>query len=203
MRRASQLIFVLSILVAVPAAAATVDDAVRAIGGLEADFVQKFTPKGFKNPQIERGRVVFGRLPQMRWTYTHPEAKTFVFDGDTSWLYTPADRQAFRNRLSAADKAELPFLVLSNGDALARAYVVSEKRGPDTVTVALKPKAANPVLREIILTTGAGDRRLKRLEYADRQGNRTVFEFSNYRKAATDAATFAFKPPAGVEVVEN
>ncbi|MHB0968604.1 MAG: outer membrane lipoprotein chaperone LolA [Thermoanaerobaculia bacterium] len=180
-----------------------VDLAIPALTGYEADFVQKFTPKGFRNPQIEKGSVTFGKLPRMRWSYVSPEAKTFVFDGETSWLYTPAERQAYRKKLGAADKAELPFLVMSSGQAMTRAYTVRERKSGGAITVTLKPRAANSALREITLTTAAADHRIRRLEYADRQGNRTVFEFSNYRKASTDATTFTFRPPGGVEVVEQ
>jgi chaperone LolA len=203
-RRASRLLPLLLILISAQVAgAAEIDLAMPALNGYEADFVQKFTPKGFRNPQVERGTVVFGKLPNMRWIYASPEAKTFVFDGETSWLYAPAERQAYRKQLTAADKAELPFLVMSSGAAMTRAYEVRERRSPDGVTITLRPRAANASLREIALTTAAADHRLRRLEYADRQGNRTVFEFSNYRKASTDAATFSFRPPAGVEVVEQ
>ena len=29
----------------------------------------------------------------MRWSYTRPEEKLFVFDGSRSWFYVPADKQ--------------------------------------------------------------------------------------------------------------
>lgn len=204
LRRATRVLpLLLFILPVAFAEAGEVDLAIPALTGYEADFVQNFTPKGFRNPQIEKGSVKFGKLPRMRWSYASPEAKTFVFDGDTSWLYTPAERQAYRKTLGPADKAELPFLVMSSGQALARAYTVRERRSGDAIAVTLKPRAANSALREITLTTSAADHRLRRLEYTDRRGNRTVFEFSNYRRASTDATTFAFRPPAGVEVVEQ
>ena len=56
-------------------------------------FTQRFTPKGFKSSQVESGTVVFGTLPMMRWCYTAPEPKLFVFDGSKSWFYVPGDKQ--------------------------------------------------------------------------------------------------------------
>ena len=59
-----------------------IDRAAAAVAGKEASFTQRFTPKGFKNAQVESGSVIFGRMPMMRWSYTTPEEKLFVFDGE-------------------------------------------------------------------------------------------------------------------------
>ena len=37
----------------------------------------------------------------------------------------------------------------------------------------------------------------QRIDYADREGNRTSFELSGYHAAAAGADTFRFAPPAG------
>ena len=82
-----------AVLTAAPARQAEIDLAAAAINGMEAQFTHSFTPKGFNNPQVESGSVIFGKLPAMRWTYARPESKTFVFDGSRSWFYVPADKQ--------------------------------------------------------------------------------------------------------------
>src|SRR4051794_25502127 len=78
---------------ALPSFAAEIDRAAAAMAGQEAQFTQRFTPKGFKNSQAESGTVLFGTLPMMRWSYAKPEEKLFVFDGTKSWFYVPGDRQ--------------------------------------------------------------------------------------------------------------
>ena len=86
--------------------------------------------KGFKNTQVESGSVVFGTLPAMRWSYSKPEQKVFVFDGSNSWFYVPADKQVTVARIDDAKKHELPFLLLGDAAARGKFFSVKEqKRG--------------------------------------------------------------------------
>ena len=80
---------------------------------------------------------------------------------------------------------------------------MKESRKGDTVTTSLTSKSSGSMIRQISVTTSARDHMVRSLEYADRQGNRTVFQFSGFRKAATDPAQFTFVAPAGVQVVRN
>ncbi|MGH9458691.1 MAG: outer membrane lipoprotein chaperone LolA [Thermoanaerobaculia bacterium] len=180
-----------------------VSRALQANAGMRADFVQKFTPAGFTRERVERGEVVFGPAPKMRWSYEDPEEKTFVFDGTTSWLYAPADRQVTVARLGETERKGLPFVLLSDPAALQASYAVAERRDGSVVRTELRPKSGDALVRDLVIVTGATDGRIRRIEYADAQGNRTVFEFSGYRRASVDANTFTFTPPAGVDVVRQ
>src|SRR3954465_6421800 len=123
------------ILVASIAGAAELDRAAAALAGTEAQFTQRFTPKGFKNSQVESGTVVFGALPKMRWSYLSPEQKVFVFDGNRSWLYIASEKQVTQKTLTEHERSELPFLVIGDPAARDRHFVVQEKmRGGTVVT---------------------------------------------------------------------
>src|ERR1051325_1907232 len=119
---------------AVSANAAEIDRVAANPPGSEASFTQQFTPKGFKNSQSESGTVVFGTLPQMRWSYARPEQKLFVFDGSRSWFYIPADKQVTVADLDAERRAELPFLIIGDPAARDRAFVTKETARGNTVT---------------------------------------------------------------------
>src|SRR5436189_5363049 len=95
------------VLITSAAGAAELDRAAAALAGNEAQFTQRFTPKGFKTAQVESGTVIFGTLPMMRWSYAQPEEKLFVFDGQHSWFYVPADKQVTVTALDASHRAEL------------------------------------------------------------------------------------------------
>lgn len=194
---------VLTASVSFAAGNAVIERSLEVTAGQQADFVQKFTPKGFTRERVEKGSVVFGEAPRMRWSYTAPEEKVFVFDGSTSWLYAPADRQVMIARLSEEDRKGLPFVILSNSESLRASYEVRETTANGVVTTRLTPKSTAALVRDLVVTTNARDGRPRRIEYSDRQGNRTVFEFTNYRKAAVGASTFRFDPPAGVEIVRQ
>ncbi len=180
-----------------------VERALAATAGTQAKFVHKFTPKGFTRERVEQGEVLFGPAPKMRWSYEKPEKKTFVFDGSTSWLYAHADRQVTIATLSERDRKGLPFVLLADPAALRAEYTVSETTSGAEIRTELRPRNAAALVQNLVVVTGASDDRIRRIEYADRQGNRTVFQFSNFRPGHASAASFRFDPPAGVDVIRN
>lgn len=194
-------------LVAVPLEASrefrAIQQALEATSQTSANFTQKFTPKGFRNERVEKGTVVFGELPRMRWTYTRPEAKVFVFDGSTSWFYSPEEKQVMIHRLSEEERAELPFLLLGDQQAVGRDFAVSLRESGTRALIELTPTTGQVSIQHLTVTKNARTHRIERLEYVDRQGNRTVFEFSGFRKSQAGPQTFRFDPPAGVDVVRN
>jgi outer membrane lipoprotein carrier protein len=177
------------------------DRAATAMANQEASFTHHFTPKGFKTSQVERGTVHFGKLPAMRWSYTAPEQKLFVFDGSRSWFYVPADKQVTQARITDARKRELPFLLLGDTAARQQHFIVKQQSGRGGVTTTtLQPRAANAVVRNVTVTTSA-NHLIQRIDYTDREGNRTSFQFSGYHPQSAGADAFRFTPPAGVQVV--
>lgn len=183
-----------------PAQALEIDRAVGSMAGMQANFTHTFTPKGFKTSQVERGVVVFGKLPAMRWMYTSPEEKLFVFDGTQSWFYVPGDKQVTVARLTDARKRELPFLILGDGAARQKAFSVSEEKRGKAVITTLRARDASAIVKSVLVTTLA-DHRIQRIQYTDRDGNKTSFDFSGYSPRAATAGAFRFDPPAGVQVV--
>ena len=182
--------------------ATAIDWAAFAMANQEASFTQRFTPKGFKNAQVESGSVIFGALPKMRWSYASPEEKVFVFDGSKSWFYVPSDKQVTVAAIDDARKRELPFLLIGDPDARQRAFVVKEqRRGSGTITT-LQPRNSGAMIRSVAITTGA-DHLIQRIEYTDREGNHTSFDFSGYHPKSAGAETFRFVPPPGVQVVSG
>jgi outer membrane lipoprotein-sorting protein len=68
--------------------------------------------------------------------------------------------------------------------------------------VHLSPKTGAD-FRSVDLVVGAGDHLIREIDYLDRQGNRTRFEFSAFKRVKTDDASFRFDAPAGTEVIRN
>jgi outer membrane lipoprotein carrier protein len=177
------------------------DRAATAMSGMEASFTHRFTAKGFKTSQVESGSVIFGSLPQMRWNYTSPERKLFVFDGSQSWFYVPSDNQVTLGRVTESRKRELPFLLLGDPAARDRHFVVKQQTKKGSVITTLTPRAAGALMRSVTVTIGASNNLIQRIEYTDREGNRTSFDFSGYHRKSASADTFRFSPPAGVQVI--
>lgn len=193
--------FIAALLITVSASAIELDRAATAMSGMQANFTHSFTPKGFKNAQVESGSVHFGPLPAMRWTYSRPEQKIFVFDGSRSWFYVPADKQVTLGRVNDAKKRELPFLLLGDPAARERFFTVKETKRGNSIVTTLQPRAAGSLMRSVTVTINPATHLISRIEYVDREGNRTAFDFSGYHARAAAADSFRFTPPAGVQVI--
>lgn len=177
------------------------DRAATAMSGMEAAFTHRFTARGFKTSQVENGSVIFGALPAMRWTYTKPESKLFVFDGTNSWFYVPGDKQVTVGRVDDARKNELPFLLLGDAAARERHFVVKEQNRGKSVVTTLQARNKAAAVKSVTVTIAPSTHLIQRIEYADRDGNRTSFDFSGYHRRTAAAGTFRFTPPAGVQVI--
>jgi chaperone LolA len=185
------------------AAPTELDRAAAAMSGMEASFTHRFTAKGFKTSQVESGSVVFGTLPKMRWSYTSPEQKLFVFDGTSSWFYVPADKQVTHGRVSESRKRELPFLLLGDPSARDKHFVVKQQNRSGKIVTTLQPRDKSALVRNVTVTINPSTHLIQRIEYTDREGNRTSFDFSGYHRRAASAGTFTFNPPAGVQVIRG
>jgi outer membrane lipoprotein carrier protein len=195
-------LILLSILLAGGAFAAELDQAAAAVAGSEASFTQHFTPKGFSTSTPESGSVVFGPLPMMRWSYASPEEKLFVFDGHRSWFYVPADKQVTVADVDDTRRAELPFLLIGDPGSRARLFNVTETTRGTSIVTTLQPKSDTAQIRSVVITTAAATHAIERIEYTDREGNRTSFDFSGFHRRPTPAELFHFTAPAGVQVVQ-
>jgi outer membrane lipoprotein carrier protein len=186
---------------ATQAAPLELDRAATAMSGMEAAFTHRFTAKGFKNSQVESGSVVFGTLPAMRWSYSKPEQKLFVFDGTNSWFYVPGDKQVTVGKVDDAKKRELPFLLLGDAAGRERHFIVKEQKRGNAIVTTLQPRNKAALMKSVTVTIAPSTHLIQRIEYADRDGNRTAFDFSGYHRRAASADTFRFAPPAGVQVI--
>ena len=187
--------------VSVQAAPLAIDRAAVAVKGTEASFTHSFTPRGFKKAQVESGTVTFGALPMMRWSYSAPEQKLFVFDGTRSWFYVPGEKQVTVADLDEQKRQELPFLFLGDAAGREKHFSVKEQRRGKIVVTTLQPKAKAAAIKSVTVTSNAATNVIESVSYVDREGNSTAFAFSGYHPARTTADTFRFAPPAGVQVV--
>ena len=193
----------LTLTLASTASAAEIDRAAAALAGTEAQFTQRFTPKGFKSSQVDSGKVVFGTLPMMRWSYTKPEQKVFVFDGNRSWFYLPAEKQVTVTSIDDQRRSELPFLIIGDPSARDRHFIVRETTHGATVTTTLQPRDAAAMIRNVTISIDAATHSIVRVSYSDRDGNETTFDFSGFTRRTVSPDLFHFTPPPDVEVVQQ
>ncbi len=187
-----------------PAAAQEVElleQAIDATAWQSASFRHSFRLHGSEQEIVESGKVTFGTLPQMRWQYMAPEKKVFVFDGKTSWLYVPAERQVSVHELTAGERDQLPFLLLQDAADVHRQFELTGSRKNGMHVLSLTPKSSSQI-RSMQLSLDPTTKKIRAIEYSDLEGNITRFEFESFSSARKDPAQFRFVPPAGVESVE-
>jgi len=199
----TSLLLAIALTTAVATRGAELDRAAAALAGTEAQFTQRFTPKGFKNSQVDTGSVLFGSLPQMRWTYTRPEQKIFVFDGGRSWFYLPAEKQVTITTLDERHRSELPFLMIGDQVARDRQFIVRETNRGGNIVTTLQPRNGAALIRIVTITIAPATHTIQRVAYSDRDGNETTFDFSGFTRRAVSPDLFRFTPPAGVDVVQQ
>lgn len=176
-------------------------EAIAATSRHSAGFTHSFQLHGSEQEIVESGLVTFGDLPQMRWHYKSPEEKLFIFDGRTSWLYVPADRQVSIHELTDSERSNLPFLLLENEESARRDFVISSSKRGGEIVLSLTPRGQAQI-RDLELSLDPKTKRIRAISYLDLEGNVTRFEFDRFRKAPYDAGQFRFEAPAGVEPVE-
>lgn len=159
--------------------------------------------------EISEGRIHL-KKDRFRWETEKPVGSLILFDGKTLWTLqeTPTElgggTQVTKASLNNAVKDQLLFRLLSGRVKIAAEFEVLklEKTKTDLV-FDLKPKKADPTVREFRLTVEAKGSRLKQIEFKDELGNVSTLSFGaseRVKKPAKDL--FLMSVPKGAEVIE-
>jgi chaperone LolA len=150
---------------------------------------------------------MFKKGGRMRWEYTRPEEKLFVYDGATLWIYEPEVPQAFKATANA-DRLRRALAFLSGEGKIKDSYKVEKLDATrfnfaNGYVLKLTPKEKGSPFKRVELYVDAVDFRVARSVVVDHEGNRNRFDFAKPAKNGGLApALFTFAPPAGVPVLE-
>jgi len=172
-----------------------------------ARFHQETRVQGFDQPQTGEGQVWILKPGMMRWEYRKPEPQTIIAQGETLWMYFPAERQVMRDRLSDSLQSRAPALFLAGRGKLTELFTVTGP-GPEPaskeglLTLQLTPRAEPAHLSEVRLGIDPGSYLIVKVTLIDALGNVTTISFSDIdTEVAIDPSLFQFQVPPGVEVV--
>lgn len=210
------LFLVISLIVLRPALAAQ-EDLSRLVDGLQrkyqrlgtlaADFTQIYSAPGEKSRR-ETGRLTLKKPGKMRWDYSSPEPKLYVSDGRMIYEYVPSERVATRSKVKESSDMRAPFMFLLGRGDLRRDFRRIEMIGEAPARAGNRvlkfvPKRAGD-FRELIVEIEPTSLRIDRLTILDSSGGRSDFIFSNMQENVAVANTqFIFRPPAGVQVIDE
>lgn len=175
----------------------------------QAEFTQEVTAPP-KNGQAARtktstGSFAFERPGQFRFDYQKPFEQIIVADGKTLWLYD-ADLNQVTERAQSGALGSTPAALLAsapNLDALRKDFTLQSAPEKDGLQwVDATPKAKDGQLQSV--RVGLRGDQLAVLEILDSFGQRSVIRFDKLQaNAALPASTFAFKVPAGADVLKQ
>ena len=174
-----------------------------------ADFTQTVTaPAKEGQPsraKVSTGTFEFQRPGQFKFDYKKPFAQTIVADGKTLWLYD-ADLNQVTQRAQAQALGSTPAALIAAAPdlrALQADFTLEAAPERDGLQwVKATPKAKDGQLQGI--QVGFQGEALAALEIQDSFGQRSVLKFSKVEvNPALGAGAFAFKAPAGADVLKQ
>jgi outer membrane lipoprotein carrier protein len=168
---------------------------------LEAGFEQRQWAQGRRT--VEAGRLVLRKPGRMRWTYSQPEGKLFVSDGQWVYFYSPLSGTAEKARLKETEDFRAPLAFLLGRLDFQRDFGRFEwtRDGQGRQVRAFPKSDKAPYTQVDFDVTEEG--RILRLLVAGVDGSRTEFVFTGERiNPPVDEAQFRFQAPPGVAVME-
>lgn len=198
--------WLLVLLLATNAAHASATDSLRRffadVRSYSAGFEQTVVDEDGAATQQSSGRMWLQRPGKFRWDYATPYEQHIVSDGNKVWIYDVELEQVTVRTLSGA-LGEVPALLLAGKGGLEESFAVAERGTKEGLEwVQLTPKNKESGFDSISLGFSKG--RLAAMEMVDGFGQTTRITLREPREnPIIDAAKFTFKPPAGVDVVEQ
>ena len=182
---------------------------VRDVKSGRADFVQTVTaPSREGQPgrvKTSSGTFEFQRPGKFRFDYRKPFTQTIVADGQTLWLHD-ADLNQVTQRSQAQALGSTPAALIAAAPDL-RMLQADFKLEAAPSRDGLQWVKATPLARDGQLQSiqvGFQGNVLAALEILDSFGQRSVLKFSKVEvNPALAATTFAFKAPAGADVLKE
>lgn len=170
--------------------------------GLDGQFSQQVFDARGKVKETSSGRVALSAPRLFRWEYVRPHPQLIVADGSKVWVYEP-DLQQATVRPQGEEEQNSPLTALINPALLERQYDVSEEAAArdGLQWLSLSPKVDTEASFQYA-ALGFNAAGLARMEVVDAVGQRTVINFSGWKRNPGFAAgTFRYVPGQGVDVI--
>lgn len=175
---------------------------------VSARFHQTASNRTLGQVQEASGLFLAKRPGRMRWEYETPEARLFVTDGTTLWVYSPNDKQVVVQDIANAVSSRLPLSFLAGNCDLAADFQVSlvehagTRASAATRVLDLKPKRPEAGIDRMLLEITTKGHTVEKTTLFDAYGNTTTIALSHLKlNTGLDDQQFRFTPPPGVTVV--
>ena len=182
-------------------AAGRLDTYLSGLDTVASQFEQRLFDERRNLLEQARGTVLIARPGRFRFDYTDPP-QVIVGDGTRIWIYDPDLAQVTVRDVDAA-LGSTPAVLLSADRPVEEVFRVEALQVAGNVEVfALEPKADDASFSRIRLAFADGE--LRRMELDDQFGQTTLIAFFDIRRQpAIPTDAFTFRPPAGVDVIDD
>ena len=182
------------------AAQPILDNFLKNLSSLHAQFEQQLFNETGKLIETSQGQMYIKRPNQFRWDYQKPYQQLIVADGENVWIYDPDLEQVTMKKLTKA-LGKTPALLLTSNRPIEEDFFVNPLPAKADITrLELLPKDAQAQFDSIRLNF-RGDTLLG-FELVDNLGQTTLITFKQVeRNQKLEESLFIFTPPAGVDVV--
>jgi outer membrane lipoprotein carrier protein len=172
-----------------------------------ADFVQESHLEAMGMVDAAQGHVSFSPPAMMRWHYKRPEEYLIITDGQTVWVYRPAENQVMLGWAAEyfGDTKWTEFF--TQPAALFEDFVVqwapAKVQAEDRFVLKLLPKRRRPNLVEMVLSVSKTTFDIIQSVTCNAFGDKTTIRFENFRfNQGLDASLFRFKIPKDADVLQ-
>ena len=178
-----------------------------AAGDFEADFAQESHLKAMGMVDTAKGHLYFGRPGTMRWHYKTPEEYLIITDGDTVWIYRPAENQVMLGRAVDYFGSKKGTDFFTKPGELSREFILElapkEFQEKDRYVLRLVPKRERPSLAELHLFISKETFDIVQAVTYNTFGDKTTIRFDSYRfDQGLNSSLFVFEIPNGAEVLQ-
>jgi outer membrane lipoprotein carrier protein len=175
------------------------NDALKNLDNLTANFKQTVLDDDKNIVQQSSGKVAIQRPGKFSWIYTKPYEQQIIADGKELWVYD-VDLDQVTVKPMSTGLASAPIMILMRKNKLASEFNISEiGQRKFLYWVELEPRSQDMDYTSVYI--GLEDGAVKAMELRDKFGQSTQIVFENLRlNVVHNPKIFKFVPPKGVDV---
>lgn len=187
--------------------ASRVQEKLRSIRSFQARFHQIYYPSSVSTPLEEKGKFYFQKPDWMRWEYTEPEEKIFLYKEGTFLFYFPEDKEVIQSSESK-ERYESEILSLLSGQKhLMDDYTIELSPFPSINKkqwqLKLTPREENEYTH-ILLEVDEKTWLILKAIFFDWAGSKSEFHFTQIKiDMRLSQKTFELNLPPDVEIIKD
>lgn len=178
------------------------------IEDFHSGFTQEAEVKALNKVQKASGEVWFKKPGKMRWNYYEPTRDEIVSDGKTLWYYNEQEKQVIESPLNRVSDTETTSTLLSGLGNIKQLFNASfsTTSGLDAAgsyLLDLQPKSEEEGYNKVTVAVDKNTMIVNTIYLYDPFGNLTKVMLKDIKlDQGVSDSLFAFKIPAGVEVIK-